>query len=70
MSHTTVTTVTGAISPDALGKTLMHEHLLIAYPGWQADTVSPGPAADERFARCVDRIEEIQALGYESLLDP
>ncbi|MFT5442710.1 MAG: phosphotriesterase-related protein [Myxococcota bacterium] len=70
MSQATLQTVTGAIAPADLGKTLMHEHLLIGYPGSEADTVNPGPNLDERVTRCVDRIEEIKALGYTSLLDP
>ncbi|MDP6977246.1 MAG: phosphotriesterase-related protein [Myxococcota bacterium] len=70
MSHDTLTTVTGEIAPAALGKTLMHEHLVIGYPGWESDTPNPGPERDERVARCVDRIAELQDLGFSSLLDP
>ena len=34
--------VTGPVSPDRLGVTLMHEHFTFAYPGWFADdTLSP-----------------------------
>ena len=33
----TVMTVTGPISTDDLGMTLMHEHVTFAYPGWFAD---------------------------------
>lgn len=70
MSDPAIETVTGCITPDALGKTLMHEHLLIGYPGSEADTVNPGPNRNERIARCIDRIEEIKDLGFTSLLDP
>jgi phosphotriesterase-related protein len=63
-------TVTGSISPDALGKTLMHEHLLIGYPGSECDTATPGPDARERVKRCVDKIEEMKSLGFSSMLDP
>ena len=70
MTQDTVQTVTGAIKPDALGKTLMHEHLMIGYPGSEVDTVNPGPKLDERVAKCIDRIAEIQDLGFSSLLDP
>ncbi len=70
MPNDTVHTVTGPISPDDLGKTLMHEHLLIGYPGAEADTINPGPSRTERIARCVDRIAEMQDLGFRSLLDP
>jgi len=70
MSQDSLQTVTGAIHPDALGKTLMHEHLLIGYPGAEVDGVNPGPGAEERVTRCVDRIEELKGLGFTSLLDP
>lgn len=70
MSHPTLSTVTGTISPDDLGKTLMHEHLVIGYPGFESDTLHPGPRRDERIARCIERISELQDLGFDSLLDP
>lgn len=66
----TIATVTGTIRPDELGRTLMHEHLLIVQPGSEADTVNPGPDAAERFARCVDRIEQLKSLGFSSMVDP
>ena len=67
---TEIQTVTGATTPDKLGRTLMHEHLQIGYPGSEVDWVNPGPARRERVERCVDRIEEIKALGITALLDP
>ena len=70
MTTNSVQTVTGAIAPGDLGKTLMHEHLLIGYPGASSDTVNPGLNLEERVARCVDRIEEMKDLGFSSLLDP
>ena len=66
----TVHTVVGPIDTAELGRTLMHEHLAIGYPGWQADTTAPSPARAELVARCVDRIAELQDLGYASLVDP
>jgi phosphotriesterase-related protein len=66
----TLETVTGTITPAELGKTLMHEHLLIGYPGAGVDHVTPGPDMNERVARCVDRIEEMKSLGFTSMLDP
>ncbi|MCP4040324.1 MAG: phosphotriesterase-related protein [bacterium] len=70
MGHDTLTTVTGTIAPSQLGKTLMHEHLVIGYPGFDSDTLNPGPNRDERVARCIDRIGELEDLGFRSLLDP
>jgi len=34
---TAVNSVLGAIAPDELGITLMHEHILYGYPGWEGD---------------------------------
>lgn len=70
MSPKILQTVTGPISPDELGPTLMHEHLQIGYSGWESDSLRPGPAATERFSICVDRIEEIKGHGITSMLDP
>jgi len=70
VSDNTVNTVTGEISVDDLGVTLMHEHLLIAYPGWEAHTLEPGPSRDEIVAVCIDKIQSMQALGIQSMLDP
>lgn len=65
-----IQTVTGPIDASALGTTLMHEHLLIGYPGWESDTINPGPSRDEMRAACADRIAEMQDLGVASMLDP
>jgi phosphotriesterase-related protein len=66
----TVQTVTGACSPDTLGTTLMHEHLLIGWPGWEAyASEEPGRRA-ERIAVCVERMAELRSLGVRALVDP
>lgn len=65
-----IQTVTGPIEADALGTTLMHEHLLIGYPGWESDTVTPGPSRDEMLAVCRDRVDEVRGHGVSTLLDP
>ncbi|ACL02303.1 aryldialkylphosphatase [Desulfatibacillum aliphaticivorans] len=52
----TVNTVLGPISSDDLGVTLMHEHILYGYPGWDGDrTIAP-----------LDR-QAIVAAGVETL---
>ncbi len=65
-----INTVTGTTTPEKLGRTLVHEHLLIGYPGWEADALRPGPSRDEMFSRCVDRIEEMKGHGITAMLDP
>jgi len=71
MSSLDIATVTGTTRPEALGATLMHEHLVIGYPGWEATrSIDPGPGRDEMFRVCVERIEELKSLGFRSMLDP
>ncbi len=65
-----IQTVTGPITPDALGKTLMHEHLLVGFPGWDSDTMNPGPTRDEMRATVADRVAEMRGHGVVSMLDP
>ena len=65
-----IQTVTGNATPDELGRTLMHEHLVIGYPGWEADTIRPGPTRAEMKARCIERIEEMKAEGITAMVDP
>jgi len=67
---TRISTVTGTTTPEELGRTLMHEHLQIGYPGWESHSTAPGPGRDEMFAICVDRIEEMKDAGYTAMLDP
>ena len=66
---TTIQTVTGPIDSAALGRTLMHEHLTIGYPGWESSTDVSNDRGEFRRV-CVDRIEELKSLGYSSLIDP
>ncbi len=65
-----IQTVTKAITPAELGRTLMHEHLVIGFPGWESDTLEHGPTRRDIVARGVDRIEEMKSAGFRSMLDP
>jgi len=65
-----INTVTGPIAADALGVTLMHEHLVIGFAGWESDTLHPGPDRREMIAICCDKIAQMQAVGIRSLVDP
>lgn len=65
-----VQTVTGPIPLDQLGRTLMHEHLTIAFPGWESDTFERGPSDANRLALCIERAHQLQDLGFSSMLDP
>ena len=66
----TVHAVTGPISADTLGTTLMHEHLLVGWPGWEAHAPEDRAARRERVARCSERMQELREFGVRTLLDP
>ncbi len=70
MTQEYVNTVTGPIGVEELGVTLMHEHILIGYPGWEADTLRPGPGRAEMVDTAVDKIRSMQSIGIQSMLDP
>ena len=65
-----VDTVTGPVSADTLGTTLMHEHLLIGWPGWDAEAMADRAARREHRARCLERMAELKAHGLGTLVDP
>jgi phosphotriesterase-related protein len=48
----------------------MHEHLQIAAPGFQFDTLRPSMPYSELIKRCVDHVEQLKAEGYASMVDP
>ena len=68
MTPIQINTVTGTTTPEELGRTLAHEHLLIGYPGWESDTLHPGKSLDEAFLICVDKIEEMKDAGFSSMI--
>jgi len=65
-----VQTVLGPIPVDKLGRTLMHEHLSVGYSGWESHTNRLRNSRADMRAICIDRIAELQDLGYQTLLDP
>lgn len=62
-------TVTGPISPDDLGVTLMHEHFTFAYPGWFADDSLAPYDREAAEAECLRVLEDIKKLGIKTIVD-
>src|ERR1044071_569823 len=65
-----VQTVTGAIKLEQLGRTLMHEHLFIAFPGAEFDS---GASFDRPafIAEAVKRLKQLRTEhGVSSFVDP
>ncbi len=66
---TTINTVLGPITPDKLGATLMHEHLKIAWSGWEMD---PFAYYDHEKALQIGafNMKEASDLGVSTVVDP
>jgi phosphotriesterase-related protein len=64
-----VQTVLGPVPIEQLGVTLMHEHLVIGWPGWIFDPLA-------RFDRMkvasqlINRLHELKSLGVSTFVDP
>lgn len=64
-----IQTVTGAIGPNELGKTLLHEHVFISMPGAQFDPWYPVDR-DAVVRICVTKLEALRGHGVTSIVDP
>jgi phosphotriesterase-related protein len=52
----TIHTTTGTAAPDELGRTLIHEHVLVGFPGWDIDAKAPRYKREEMMTRAVDQM--------------
>jgi phosphotriesterase-related protein len=65
----TVNTVRGSITPEQLGKTLMHEHFIFGYPGYQGD-ITLGPFDREAtLASLQQLVGRIKSHGVQTVVD-
>jgi len=65
-----INTVTGTTTAEQLGTTLMHEHLLIGWAGWELDCAAPKFERRAALRNAVDRLKELKDLGLQSFVDP
>ena len=63
---TMVNTVTGPVSVDELGRTLIHEHFVWTYEGSMPEI---GPA-DQIFQDCCDMANIAKSHGIKTIVDP
>ena len=73
MNHLTgndrIMTVLGPISAGDLGVTLVHEHMVLGFPGWFADeTVAPYDRMAIE-AKCLEVLKDIKSVGVQSIID-
>src|SRR5882757_3475471 len=60
----------GQIDSSALGRTLIHEHVLVGMPGWNLDLKAPKLVRAEAMARAVDRLQELRTPDCSTIVDP
>jgi phosphotriesterase-related protein len=65
-----INTTLGPRDIDSLGKTLIHEHVLIGYPGWFIDNSMPRFVRAEAIERVVDAFQQLHAYGVKTVVDP
>lgn len=65
-----INTVTGPISVEEMGKTLIHEHFVFGYPGFQGD-VTLGPfKKEEALEAGIQAAKRVMEFGVKTVVDP
>ena len=70
MALTKIQTTTGTATPAELGRTLVHEHVLVGFPGWELDAKAPKFKRAEAMSRALDQMQELQGHGVGTFVDP
>jgi len=65
-----VNTVTGPISSEELGRTLMHEHVFVEYGTAMQDNRPLGAARPQILTTCLDFANQVRARGVTTVVDP
>lgn len=64
-----VNSVTGPVDSAKLGRTLMHEHFLFGFCGFQGDATLGGFHEKEYVQACVRAVNDARAYGIETIVD-
>lgn len=65
----TIQTVTGPIEVSELGRTLMHEHFLFGFCGFQGDLTLGSFHKEEAMQVCIDAAKTAQSYGIRTIVD-
>jgi phosphotriesterase-related protein len=65
-----VQTTGGPVPLEELGRTLIHEHVFCAMPGWQFDHRAPRFVREDAICEVVDKLQELRAYGCRTIVDP
>lgn len=65
-----INSTNGRLGVDDLGRTLIHEHVMVGFPGWFLDNRQPKFKRDEVMPRVVDAFQALHAYGVRTVVDP
>jgi phosphotriesterase-related protein len=66
----TIDTTNGALPLEQLGRTLIHEHVLVGFPGWYLDNRQPKFRRADAIERVVDAFQALHDYGVRTVVDP
>jgi phosphotriesterase-related protein len=66
---TKINTVLGTVPADQMGPTLMHEHMVLAYPGWEQDAMALPVDLKELATACAETLGEVKKYGVKTVVD-
>jgi phosphotriesterase-related protein len=64
-----INSVLGPISPDDLGITLAHEHIIAGYAGWECDALSRPYNREKIVNICLKALMPVKEFGVRSIVD-
>ena len=64
-----INTVLGTLPADQMGPTLMHEHMVLAYPGWEQDALALPVDLKELASDCAQAMGEVKQYGIKTVVD-
>ncbi|MBC7341035.1 MAG: phosphotriesterase-related protein [Clostridia bacterium] len=64
-----VNTVLGPVSPEDLGITLMHEHIVFGYPGWYGDATLAPPDRQAALKAGIELMQQLKDYGVKTFVD-
>jgi phosphotriesterase-related protein len=64
-----INTVLGTITPGQVGTTLMHEHMVLAFPGWENDSLSLHFDLMEMADVCSQTLGKVKEYGVKTVVD-
>lgn len=70
MNQKMVETVTGPISVNKLGKTLIHEHFIFGYPGYQGDETLGSFNESDSLNEAIVIAKRMMSFGVKTVVDP